>query len=47
MEYVIFRDDKKGKVLDTGIIKVNNHFICSIFYEVFDLSVFFLAVEVA
>jgi hypothetical protein len=25
-EYVIFGDDKKGKVLGTGIIKVTNHF---------------------
>jgi hypothetical protein len=25
-EYVIFRDDKKGKVLGTGIIKVNDCF---------------------
>jgi hypothetical protein len=25
-EYVTFRDDKKGKVLGTGIIKVNDHF---------------------
>jgi hypothetical protein len=25
-EYVTFRDDKKGKVLGTGVIKVNNHF---------------------
>jgi hypothetical protein len=25
-EYVIFGNDKKGKVLDTGIIKVNNNF---------------------
>jgi hypothetical protein len=25
-EYVTFRDDKKGKVLDTGVIKVNDHF---------------------
>jgi hypothetical protein len=25
-EYVTFRDDKKGKVLGTYIIKVNNHF---------------------
>jgi hypothetical protein len=25
-EYVTFCDDKKGKVLGTGIIKVNNHF---------------------
>jgi hypothetical protein len=25
-EYVTFRDDKKGKVLDTGIIKVNDCF---------------------
>jgi hypothetical protein len=25
-EYVTFGDDKKGKVLDTGVIKVNNHF---------------------
>jgi hypothetical protein len=23
---VTFRDDKKGKMLDTGIIKVNDHF---------------------
>jgi hypothetical protein len=26
-EYVSFRDDKKGKVLSTGIIKVNDYFI--------------------
>jgi hypothetical protein len=25
-EYVIFGDDKKGKVLGTGIIKVNDYF---------------------
>jgi hypothetical protein len=25
-EYVIFWDDKKGKVLGTNIIKVNDHF---------------------
>jgi hypothetical protein len=25
-EYVTFWDDKKGKVLGTGVIKVNNHF---------------------
>jgi hypothetical protein len=25
-EYVAFGDEKKGKVLGTGIIKVNNHF---------------------
>jgi hypothetical protein len=25
-EYVTFEDDKKGKVLGTGIIKVNNNF---------------------
>jgi hypothetical protein len=25
-EYVIFGDDKKGKVLGTGIVKVNDHF---------------------
>jgi hypothetical protein len=25
-EYVTFRDDKKGKVFGTGIIKVNDHF---------------------
>jgi hypothetical protein len=25
-EYVTFGDDKKGKVLDTGAIKVNDHF---------------------
>jgi hypothetical protein len=25
-EYVTFGDDKKGKVLDTNVIKVNNHF---------------------
>jgi hypothetical protein len=25
-EYVTFRDDKKGKVLDTGVIKVNDCF---------------------
>jgi hypothetical protein len=27
MEYVIFGDDKKGKVLGTGVIKVNDCFI--------------------
>jgi hypothetical protein len=26
-EYVTFGDDKKGKVLDTGVIKVNDYFI--------------------
>jgi hypothetical protein len=26
-EYVTFRDDKKGKVLSTGVVKVNFHFI--------------------
>jgi hypothetical protein len=26
-EYVTFGDDKKGKVLDTSVIKVNDHFI--------------------
>jgi hypothetical protein len=25
-EYVTFGDDKKGKVLGTGVIKVNGHF---------------------
>jgi hypothetical protein len=25
-EYVTFRDDKKGKVLSIGVIKVNDHF---------------------
>jgi hypothetical protein len=25
-EYVTFRDDKKGKVLGTGVIKVNDYF---------------------
>jgi hypothetical protein len=25
-EYVTFGDDKKGKVIGTGIIKVNDHF---------------------
>jgi hypothetical protein len=25
-EYVTFGDDKKGKVLNTGIIKINDHF---------------------
>jgi hypothetical protein len=25
-EYVIFGDDKKGKVLGTGVVKVNDHF---------------------
>jgi hypothetical protein len=25
-EYVIFGDDKKGKVLGIGVIKVNDHF---------------------
>jgi hypothetical protein len=25
-EYVTFGDDKKGKVLDVGVIKVNDHF---------------------
>jgi hypothetical protein len=28
-EYVTFGDDKKGKVLGTGIIKVNDHFTLS------------------
>jgi hypothetical protein len=28
-EYVTFRDDKKGKVLGTNIIKVNDHFTLS------------------
>jgi hypothetical protein len=26
-EYVTFRDDKKGKVLGTGVIKINDCFI--------------------
>jgi hypothetical protein len=26
-EYVTFGDDNKGKVLSTGVIKVNDHFI--------------------
>jgi hypothetical protein len=26
MDYVTFRDDKRGKVLGTSVIKVNNHF---------------------
>jgi hypothetical protein len=26
-EYVTFGDDKKGKVLGTGVVKVNGHFI--------------------
>jgi hypothetical protein len=26
-EYVTFGDDKKGKVLGTGVVKVNDHFI--------------------
>jgi hypothetical protein len=26
-EYVTFGNDKKGKVLGTGVIKVNDHFI--------------------
>jgi hypothetical protein len=26
-EYMTFKDDKKDKVLDTGIIKVNDHFL--------------------
>jgi hypothetical protein len=26
-EYVTFKNDKKGKVLGTGVIKVNDHFI--------------------
>jgi hypothetical protein len=26
-EYVTFEDDKKGKVLGTDVIKVNDHFI--------------------
>jgi hypothetical protein len=25
-EYVTFRDDMKGKVLGTGVVKVNDHF---------------------
>jgi hypothetical protein len=25
-EYVTFEDDKKGKVLGTGVVKVNDHF---------------------
>jgi hypothetical protein len=25
-EYVTFGDDKKGKMLDTSVIKVNDHF---------------------
>jgi hypothetical protein len=25
-EYVTFRDDKKGKMLGTGVIKVNDYF---------------------
>jgi hypothetical protein len=25
-EYVTFGDDKKGKVLGTGVIKINDHF---------------------
>jgi hypothetical protein len=25
-EYVTFKDDKKGKILNTGIIKVNDYF---------------------
>jgi hypothetical protein len=25
-EYMIFGNDKKGMVLDTGVIKVNDHF---------------------
>jgi hypothetical protein len=25
-EYVTFGDDKKGKVLGTGIVKINDHF---------------------
>jgi hypothetical protein len=29
-EYVIFRDDKKGKVLGTDIIKVNDYFTLNI-----------------
>jgi hypothetical protein len=28
-EFVTFEDDKKGKVLDTGIVKVNDHFAFS------------------
>jgi hypothetical protein len=30
MEYVTFRDDKRGIVLSTGIIKVNNHFTLNV-----------------
>jgi hypothetical protein len=26
-EYVTFRDNKKGKVLSTGVIKVNDYFM--------------------
>jgi hypothetical protein len=25
-EYVTFGDDKKGKVLGTGVVKINDHF---------------------
>jgi hypothetical protein len=25
-EYVTFEDDKKGKVLDIGVVKINDHF---------------------
>jgi hypothetical protein len=51
-EYVTFEDDKKGKVLGTGVIKVNDHFTLNdialvdrlrynlLFVDV-DLSVFF------
>jgi hypothetical protein len=30
MEYVTFMDDKRGIVLSTGIIKVNNHFTLNV-----------------
>jgi hypothetical protein len=29
-EYVTFGDDKKGKVLGTGVIKVNDYFILNV-----------------
>jgi hypothetical protein len=29
-EYVTFGDDKKGKVLGTGVIKINDHFTLNV-----------------
>jgi hypothetical protein len=43
-EYVTFRDDKKGKVFGTGVIKINNHFTLNVAlvdklkYNLFSLS---------